>query len=209
LSNGKPKALQSGSFMDGSILKNGILVALVIIVLVLGVGAYSFYGQTQSQTSDLKTKQTALDSLNGSYSDLSNKYTTLQASDRDLTQRYEQMNVSYSSISDKYNSLKNQSDSYEVKIGDFLESGPAIAYTYTIAVDSVNNSTNQLVTATAYNVGQQDATNVVASILVSSDNKTGMLTKSIPLVRSMGKEQVVWVIDNVTTVQRLWVGLSN
>ena len=61
-------------------------------------------------------------------------------------------------MSDKYNSLKNQSDSFEVKIGDFLESGPAIAYTYTIVADSRNNSTNQLVTATAYNVGQQDAT---------------------------------------------------
>lgn len=195
--------------MDGNILKNGILVALVIIVLVLCVGAYSFYGQTQSQSSDLKSKQAALDSLNSSYIDLSSKYTTLQASDRDLTQRYEQMNVTYSGISDKYNSLKNQSDSFEVKIGDFLESGPAIAYTYTIVVDSVNNSTNQLVTATAYNVGQQDATNVVASVMVASDNKTGMMTKTIPLVRSMGKEQAVWIIDNQTTVQRLWVGLSN
>ena len=75
--------------MDGNILKNGILVALVIIVLVLGVGAYSFYGQTQSQSNDLKAKQTALDSLNSSYMDLSGKYTTLQANDRDLTQRYE------------------------------------------------------------------------------------------------------------------------
>jgi hypothetical protein len=195
--------------MDGNILKNGILVALVIIVLVLVVGAYSFYGQTQSQSTDLKSKQSALDSMNSSYIDLSGKYTTLQASDRDLTQRYEQMNVSYSAISDKYNSLKNESDSYEVKIGDFLESGPAIAYTYTIVVDSLNNSTNQLVTATAYNVGQQDATNVVASIMVATDNNTGMMTKTIPLVRSMGKEQAVWVINNVTTVQRVWVGLSN
>jgi hypothetical protein len=195
--------------MDGNILKNGILVALVIIVLVLCMGAYSFYGQTQSQSNDLKSKQTALDSLNSSYVDLSDKYATLQASDRDMTQRYEQMNVTYSSMSDKYNSLKNQSDSYEVKIGDFLESGPAIAYTYTIMVDSRNNSTNQIVTATAYNVGQQDATNVFASITIASDNKTGMLTKNIPLVRSMGKEQAVWIIDNVTTVQRLWVGLSN
>ncbi|HEY3422336.1 MAG TPA: hypothetical protein VGK13_04190 [Methanocellaceae archaeon] len=195
--------------MDGNILKNGILVALVIIVLVLCMGAYSFYGQTQSQSNDLKSKQTALDSLNSSYVDLSGKYATLQASDRDMTQRYEQMNVTYSSMSDKYNSLKNQSDSYEVKIGDFLESGPAIAYTYTIMVDSRNNSTNQIVTATAYNVGQQDATNVFASITIASDNKTGMLTKNIPLVRSMGKEQAVWIIDNVTTVQRLWVGLSN
>lgn len=195
--------------MDGNILKNGILVALIIIVLVLGVGAYSYYGQTQSQSNDLKAKQAALDSLNSSYVDLSGKYTTLQANDRDLTQRYEEMNVTYAGISDKYNSLKNESDSYEVKIGDFLESGPAIAYTYSIVVDSMNNSTNQIVTATAYNVGQQDANNVVASIMVSSDNKTGMLTKNIPLVRSMGKEQAVWIIDNVTTVQRVWVGLSN
>jgi len=195
--------------MDGNILKNGILVALVIIVLVLCAGAYSFYGQTQSQATDLKTKQTALDSLNSSYSDLSSKYTSLQANDRDLTQRYEQMNVTYAGISDKYNSLKNQSDSYEVKIGDFLESGPAIAYTYTIVADTMNNSTNQVVTATAYNVGQQDANNVVASIVIASDNKTGMLTQTIPLVRSMGKEKAVWIIDNVTTVQRLWVGLGN
>ena len=184
-------------------------MALVIIVLLLGLGAYSFYSQTQSQASDLKAKQTALDSLNGTYSDLSSRYMTLQANDRDLTQRYEQMNVTYSSISDKYNSLKNQSDSFEVKIGDFLESGPAIAYTYTILADTRNNSTDQVVTATAYNVGQQDANNVVASILVSSDNKTGMMTKTIPLVRSMGKEQAVWIINNVTTVQRLWVGLSS
>ncbi len=194
--------------MEGNILKNGILVALVVIVLVLGAGAYSFYGQTQSQTNDLKAKQTALDSLNSSYMDLSNKYTSLQANDRDLNQHYEEMNVTYTSMSDKYNSLKNQSDSFEVKIGDFLESGPAIAYTYTIVADTKNNSTNQVVTATAYNVGQQDANNVVASILVSSDNKTGMLTKNIPLVRSMGKEQAVWIIDNVTTVQRVWVGSS-
>lgn len=195
--------------MDGNILKNGILVALVIIVLVLGAGAYSFYGQTQSQASDLKAKQTALDGLNSSYVDLSSKYTTLQANDRDLTQRYEQMNVTYSGIADKYNSLKNQSDSFEVKLGDFLESGPTIAYTYTIIADTKNNSTNQVVTATAYNVGQQDATNVVASIVVSTDNNTGVQTKTIPLIRSMGKEQAVWIINNVTTVQRLWVGLSS
>ena len=96
--------------MDGNISKNSILVALIIIVLILGIGAYSYYGQTRSQSSDLKAKQAALDSLNSSYIDLSGRYTSLQANDRDLTQRYEEMNVTYTSISDKYNSLKNQSD---------------------------------------------------------------------------------------------------
>jgi type II secretory pathway pseudopilin PulG len=195
--------------MEGNLLKNGILIALVIIVLVLGAGAFSFYGQTQSQANDLKSKQLALDSMNSSYSDLSSKYATMQSQNAGLREQYEQMNTTYSSISDKYEVLKNQSSSFEVKLGDFLESGPAIAYTYKITADMANNSTMQIVTATAYNVGQQDATNVIASITVSSDNKTGMLTKTIPLVRSMGKGQAVWTIDNTTTVDRVWMGLSS
>lgn len=195
--------------MEGSLLKNGILIALVIIVLVLGAGAFSFYGQTQSQASDLKNKQLALESMNSSYSDLSSKYAAMQSENAKMTERYEQMNVTYSSISDKYEALKNQSDSFEVKLGDFLESGPVIAYTYKITPDTANNSTMQIVTATAYNVGQQDATNVVASITVSEDNKTGMQTKTIPLVRSLGKGQAVWAINSTTTVDRVWMGLSS
>lgn len=196
--------------MEGSLLKNGILVVLVIIVLVLGVGAFSFYNQMQGQADQLKTQQQSYSTLNGSYNDLSGRYAALQLTNKELTESFEEMNVSYSSVVTKYEDLKNQSDSIDVKLGDFLESGAVIAYTYNIVANtSDNNTTSQVLTVTAYNVGKQDANNVVATCTFSSDNKTGMLTKVIPLVRSLGKGQVSWTFDAATTIDRVWVGPGN
>ena len=209
MSTGRSKALQGGSLPNGDLIKYGIIGVLVIIVLILGFLVLSDNGQIQSQQNSVKNVQAALDTMNDSYGQLYSSHATLQTDYNKMLGDYQQLNASYIDVNGKYNLLKNQSDNYQVKMGDFLEAAPTIAYTYSIVVDNANNSTNQLVTAIAYNVGQQDANNVVASIVIVTPNDTGMLTKTIPLIPSMNKAKVTWIIDNQTTVQRVWVGVSS
>ncbi len=213
MSNGKSKSLNSGGFTPAGSIVNIAIVVLVVIVLVLCAGVFVLYNHDKTTSDSAKSAQDSYNLLNASYDDLSGKYTALVANDADLNQRYNALNTNYNNVSGNYDSLKNQSDSMTVKLGEFMESDPTVAYTYNItANNSVDNVTSMLLTVTAYNVARVDINNVVVTVNIVSAldaNQTGQLTTTIPLMPALSKKSVYWDnLNNTTRVQSVWVKIA-
>ena len=170
------------------------------------------YNHDKGASDDAKSAKDSYSVLNASYDDLSGKYTALVANDADLSERYNELNTNYHNVSGNYDSLKNQSDSMTVKLGEFLENDPKVAYTYNITANgTASNVTTMILTVSAYNVAKVDISNVVVTVNIISilDNSTGQLTKTIPAMPALSKTQVVFDnLDNTTRVQSVWVNIA-
>jgi hypothetical protein len=192
-------------------LVNIVVVVLVVVVLVLCAGVFMLYNQEKASNNDATSAKQSFDALNASYGDLSGKYTALVANNADLSERYDNLNDEYKNASSNYAALKNQSDTTTVKLGEFMESDPTVAYTYRISSNTgANNTTVLVLDVYVYNVGKSDVSNVVVKTTIKSitDNSTGELVKSIALIPSLGKRSVEWELDNMSRVQSVWVGLA-
>jgi len=162
--------------------------------------------------------QQAFTQLNETYNDISGKYTALIANDADLKERYNTLNTNYKNVSDNYASLKNQSDITTVKLGEFMENDPTVAYTYRIqANDSLNfdnssNVTTSDLVVTLYNVGKTDLNNVIVRCKIQSlvTNQTSELPAPQPIsIPSLSKKQVFFYnLDNATQVEAVYVTLT-
>ena len=212
MSNGKSKSLNSGGFTPAGSIVNIAIVVLVVIVLVLCAGVFVLYNHDKSASDDAKAAQDSLSVLNASYGDLSGKYTALVANNADLSERYNTLNTNYNNVSGNYNSLKNQSDTTTVKLGEFLENDPTVAYTYNITANgNTSNITTMLLTVTAYNVAKVDISNVVVTVNIMSiiDNQTSQLTDTIPAMPALSKKQVFFDgLSNTTRVQSVTVRIA-
>lgn len=209
MSNGR--SLGSGGFSPTGSLVNVAVVVLVVLVLVLCAGVFLLYNQEKGASNDAKIAKEAYNTLNDSYSDLSGEYTALVTNNADLSERYNALDTEYKNVSSNYAALKNQSDSTTVKIGEFMESDPTVAYCYRLSSeDGANNTTVLLLEVNAYNVGKSDVNNVNVKVTIKSitDNSTGELVKTIPTIPSLGKRTVDWELDNTSRVQSVWVGLG-
>ena len=210
MSNGK--SLGSGGFSPSGSLVNVALVVLVVLVLVLCAGVFLLYNQEKGASNDAKIAKDSYNQLNDSYNDLSGRYTALVTNNAELNERYNALNTEYANVSDDYAALKNQSDSTTVKIGEFLETGPTVAYNYRLLSDiGANNTTVLRLTVDVYNVGKADVSNANVKVTIRSvtdNNSTGELVKSIASIPSLSKRSVDWELDNTTRVQSVWVGLS-
>ncbi len=207
MSNGK--SLGSGGFSPSGSLVNVAVVVLVVLVLVLCAGVFLLYNQEKGASNDAKIAKDSYNTLNDSYNDLSGKYTALVTNNADLNERYNVLDEEYDNVSANYAALKNQSDSTAVKIGEFLESDPTVAYNYRLLSDTgANNTTVLLLKVNVYNVGKSDVSNVNVKVTIKSitDNSTGELVKTITTIPSLSKRTVDWELDNTSRVQSVWVG---
>ncbi len=212
MSNGKSKSLNSGGFTPAGSIVNIAIVVLVVIVLVLCAGVFVLYNHDKGSSDDAKAAKDSYNVLNASYDDLSGKYTALVANDADLNERFNELNTKYDNVSGNYDSLKNQSDTTTVKLGEFLENDPTVAYNYNVTANSsADNVTSMVLTVDVYNVAKVDINNVVVTVNIVSiiDNSTGQLTKTIPMMPALSKTQVVFDnLDNTTRVQSVWVKIA-
>lgn len=209
MSNGK--SLGSGGFSPSGSLVNVAVVVLVVLVLVLCAGVFLLYNQEKGASNDAKIAQDSYIQLNDSYNDLSGRYTALVTNNAELNERYNTLNTEYNNVSANYAALKNQSESTTVKIGEFLESDPTVAYCYDLQSDTGENNTTVLrLKVNVYNVGKSDASNVNVKVTIKSitDNSTGELVKTISTIPSLSKRTVDWELDNTSRVQSVWVGLG-
>jgi hypothetical protein len=209
LSNGK--SLGGGGFSPPGSLVNVAVVVLVVLVLVLCAGVFMLYNQEKGASNDAKIARDSYNTLNDSYNDLSGRYTALVTDNADLNERYNTIEAEYENVSANYAALKNQSDSTMVKMGEFLESDPTVAYHYRLLSDTgANNTTVLRLKVDVYNVCKSDVSNVNVMITLRSivDNSTGELVKTIPSIPSLGKRSVDWELDNTSRVQSVWVGLG-
>lgn len=209
MSNGK--SLGGGGFSPAGSLVNVAVVVLVVLVLVLCAGVFLLYNQEKGASNDAKIARDSYNTLNDSYNDLSGKYTALVTNNADLGERYNTLDAEYDNVSANYAALKNQSDSTTVKMGEFLESDPTVAYSYRLLSDTgANNTTVLRLKVNVYNVGKSDVSNVNVKVTIKSitDNSTGELVKTISTIPSLGKRTVDWELDNTSRVQGVWVGLG-
>jgi len=177
LSNGR--SLDSGGFKPNGSLSNVIVIVLVVVVLILCAGVFLMYNNEKGANNDAAAAKQTLSALNDSYNDLSGKYTALVSNNADLKGRYERLETEYNNVSSNYDSLKSQSDTMTVKIGEFLEAEPTVAYNYRIT-SGANNSSDMKLTVNVYNVGNSDVGSVLVKVTIQSlsDNSTGELVKA-------------------------------
>lgn len=210
MSNGK--SLGGGGFSPSGSLVNVALVVLVVLVLVLCAGVFLLYNQEKGASNDAKIAKDSYNALNDSYNDLTGRYTALVTNNADLSERYDALDAEYGNVSANYAALKNQSDSTTVKIGEFLESDPTVAYNYVLSSGTgANNTTVLLLKVNVYNVGKSDVGNVNVKVTIKSitdNNSTGELVKTISSIPSLSKRSADWELDNTTRVQNVWVGLG-
>lgn len=168
------------------------------------------YNQEKGANNDAAAARQAYGSLNDSYNDLSGKYTALVANNADLSQRFDVMSADYKNVSADYASLKNQSETTTVKLGEFLENDPAVAYNYHISTShGANNTTTMNVKVNVYNVCKTDVSNVIVKLTIQSlsDNSTGELVKTIASIPSLSNSTVDFTLDNTSRVQSVWANL--
>lgn len=209
MSNGK--SLSSGGFKPPGSLSNIVVVVLVVVVLILCAGVFMLYNQEKGANNDATSAKKSLADLNTSYSELSGKYSALVASNADLGERFDLLEEEYRNTSANYAQLKNQSDSTTVRLGEFLESDPTVAYTYRMTSSAGdNNSTILGLKVNVYNVYKADINNVVVVVKVidKTTGDLGELTKTITLIPSLSSRTVEWELDNVSQVQSVWVGIG-
>ncbi|AFD00010.1 hypothetical protein Mtc_1256 [Methanocella conradii HZ254] len=205
------RSLSRGGFSPSGSLTNVLVVALVVIVLLLCAGVFLLYNQEKGASNDARIARDALNTMNMSYNDLSNKYAALAANCSELKERYDLLQGQYDNVSSNYAALKNQSDTMMVKLGEFLESDPTVAYNYEILLaERENNTTVQVLTVNVYNVCNKDMgdVNVKVTIRSMADNSTGELVKTIKGMPSLSKRSVEWELDSLSRVQSVWVGLG-
>jgi uncharacterized protein (UPF0333 family) len=209
LSNGK--SLGSGGFKPIGSLANIIVVVLVVVVLILCAGVFMMYNNEKGANNDAAAAKQAFGALNDSYNDLSGKYTALVANNADLKERFGQLETKYDNVSTDYNSLKNQSDTMTVKVGEFLESEPTVAYNYLITSGmGANNTTDMKLTVNVFNVCNKDVSSVLVKVTIQSlsDNSTGELVKTISSIPSLSSRSIDFTLDNSTRVQSVWVNIN-
>jgi hypothetical protein len=194
---------------------NVAVVVLVVLVLVLCAGVFLLYNQEKGASNDAKIAKDSYNTLNDSYNDLSGKYTALVTNNADLNERYNVLDEEYDNVSANYAALKNQSDSTTVKMGEFLESDPTVAYCYTLQSDTgANNTTLLRLKVDVYNVGRSDINNAIVKVKIKSaaNNSTdqlGELTNSTGMLPSLSKRTVTFDdLDNTTLIQSVLVGIG-
>ncbi|HTX44022.1 MAG TPA: hypothetical protein VMC61_04780 [Methanocella sp.] len=194
---------------------NVALVVLVVLVLVLCGGVFLLYNQEKGASNDAKIARDSYSTLNDSYNDLSGRYTALVTNDAELNERYNALNTDYKNVSASYAALKNQSDTTTVKIGEFLESDPTVAYCYRLTSDTgANNTTVLRLSVNVYNVGVSNINNAIVKVKITSaannsSEQVGELTNSTGMLPSLGKRTVTFNnLDNTTLIQSVWVGLG-
>jgi hypothetical protein len=213
LSNGK--SLGGGGFSPPGSLVNVAVVVLVVLVLVLCAGVFMLYNQEKGSSNDAKIARDSYNTLNDSYNDLSGRYTALVTNNADLNERYNTMEEEYENVSANYAALKNQSDSTTVKMGEFLESEPTVAYCYRLLSDTGPNNTTVLrLKVDVYNVGSSDINNAIVNVKIRSAanrsmDQLGELTNSTGMLPSLGKRTIIFDnLDNTTQVQSVFVGIG-
>lgn len=209
MSNGK--SLGSGGFRPTGSLSTIVVIVLVVVVLVLSAGVFMLYNREKAANNDATSARDALTALNSSYSDLSGKYTALVANSAELGQRYDVLETDYRNISADYAALRNQSETTTVKLNEFLEDDPAIAYNYRITTAAGTASSSAMdVKVNVFNVCRTNLSNVIVKLTIQSvsDNSTGELVQTIAALPTLKSSSVNFTLDNSSRVQSVWVTIG-
>ena len=209
MNGGRSKPLSGGSSPFGGSPEGRIVLALVIVAVVLGAVAFALFAANQSEDKSLNAKQAELDALSGNYSRLAAAYDALDANYTFASGQLATVKANYDNVTQQYLALQNRSNAVDTRLNTFLENSPTIAFSYTIAPKLLpDNSTDKVITVTAYNLGKTDAGNVRIECTVMVANATRVYNQTFPSVMSLDKRVVSWEFSNQTEIIRVWAGLG-
>jgi type II secretory pathway pseudopilin PulG len=141
--------------MRGGSPESKFIIALVIVAVVLAAIAFSLFAANQSQDKALKDKQAELDSIGANLSQVTADFDALYQNFADINGQFTTIKANYENVTQQYLALQNKSTTVDTRLNSFLENDLTIAYTYKTEPKLLpDNTTDQVITITAYNLGK-------------------------------------------------------
>lgn len=200
LSGGSP--LRGGGSPEGK-----FIVALVIVAVVLAAVAFALFTANQSQEKTLRDRQAELDSVSANLSAVTAELAALTHNYTSLNEQLATVKANYDNVTQQYLALQNKSNAVDTRLDSFLENDLTVAYTYKIEPKLSNNSTDQVITVTAYNLGKSEIPAMKIMCVVKSGNLTTEYNQTYANVRSLDKCQKSWEFGGGTEIVKVWAGL--
>ncbi len=207
------KPLSSGSPLRGGGSPEGkFIIALVIVAVVLAAIAFALFAANQSQEKTLRDRQAELDSVGANLSQvtadfaaLSHNYTDMSA---DLSGQLATIKANYANVTQQYLALQNKSSAVDTRMNSFLENDLTIAYTYNITLKQLpDNTTDRVVTVTAYNLGKYEVPSMKIRCIVKTGNLTTEYNQTYSYIRSMDKRLKSWEFGSGSEIIDVWAGV--
>ena len=205
--SGRP--LSSGSPLRGGGSPEGkFIIALVIVAVVLAAIAFALFAANQSQDKTLRDRQAELDSVGANLSQVTESLASLQQNYSDLSQQFTTVKANNDNVTQQYLALQNKSNAVDTRLNSFLENDLTIAYMYNITPKLLpDNSTDQVLTVTAYNLGKFEVPSMIIRCTVRNGNLTTEYNQTFAYVRSLDKRQKSWEFGNGSEIIDVWAGL--
>jgi hypothetical protein len=203
------KPLSSGSPLRGGGSSEGkFIIALVIVAVVLAAIAFARFAANQSQDTSLRDRQAELDAVGANLSRVTTDFAALSHNYTDLSGQFTTVKANYDNVTQQYLSLQNKSAAVDTRLNSFLENDLTIAYTYQIVPKLLpDNSTDQVVTISAYNLGKFEVPNLKIRCIVKVGNVTTEYNQTYTYVRSLDKRQKSWEFGNGSQIVDIWAGV--
>ena len=203
------RPLSSGSpLRGGGSPESKFIIALVIIAVALAAVAFALFAANQAQDKTLKEQQAELDSVGASLSNVTSDLASMTHNYTDLGTQFATVKANYDNVTQQYLALQNRSSAVDTRLNSFLENDPTIAYTYKIESKLLpDNSTDQVLTVTAYNLGKFEVPSLKIRCIVKVGNSTSEYNQTYSYVRSLDKRQQSWEFGNGTEIVDVWAGV--
>jgi hypothetical protein len=194
--------------MQGGSPESKFIIALVIVAVVLAAIAFALFAANQSQDKALQDKQAELDLVGVNLSKATSNFTSLYNNYTDLNQQFTMVKANYENVTQQYLELQNKSTTVDTRLNSFLENDLTIAYTYKIEQKPLpDNSTDQVITITAYNLGKFEVPDMMIKCIVKAGNQTSEYNQTYTFVRSMDKRQKTWEFNSASEIISVWAGV--
>jgi uncharacterized protein YoxC len=207
------KPLSSGSPLRGGGSPEGkFIIALVIVAVVLAAIAFALFAANQSQEKTLRDRQAELDSVGANLSQVTTELAALRHNDTekiaDLDDQLATIKANYANVTQQYLALQNKSSTVDTRLKSLLENDPTIAYTYNVTLKHLpDNTTDQVVTVTAYNLCWYEVPAMKIKCLVKTGNVTTEYNQTYSYIRSMDKRLKSWEFGGASEIIDVWAGV--
>ncbi len=203
------KPLSSGSPLRGGGSPEGkFIIALVIVVVVLAAIAFALFAANQSQEKTLRDRQAELDSVGANLSQVTTDYAALSHNYTELNSQFAIVKANNDNVTQQYLALQNKSSAVDTRLNSFLENDLTIAYTYNVTLKQLpDNTTDRVVTVTAYNLGKYEVPSMKIRCIVKTGNLTTEYNQTYSYIRSMDKRLKSWEFGSASEIIDVWAGV--
>jgi hypothetical protein len=203
------KPLSSGSPLRGGGSPEGkFIIALVIVAVVLAAVAFALFAANQSQEKTLRDRQAEIDSVGANLSQATTDLAALSHNYTELNGQFAIVKANNDNVTQQYLALQNKSSAVDTRLNSFLENDLTIAYTYNVTLKQLpDNSTDRVVTVTAYNLGKYEVPSMKIMCIVKTGNLTTEYNQTYTYIRSMDKRLKSWEFGSGSEIINVWAGV--